>query len=284
MLLTGLPRGGTTLVCELLNGLPDVRALDEPLDPNALIRAATRGEGRSLDAAIIGDGIARFAAEQRRSILDRGVALSLHVDGRVTGARVSDDRGLQGLRTPMGRRGQVRVDRPASEDFTLVIKHPVAFTALLPILTERFEVFAIVRNPLAVLASWESVPFLQREGRLGLRPEIAPQIARRLDEIEDRLERQLTLLEWFFQSYSSALAGERVIRYEDIVASGGAALEPISRSAAGLGVPIASRNRAAVYDREHMREVGNRLLARDGAHWLFYAPAEVTELLAAAGA
>ena len=51
MLLTGLPRGGTTLACELLNHLPDVRALDEPMDPNRLLRDAAGEDGISIDAA-----------------------------------------------------------------------------------------------------------------------------------------------------------------------------------------------------------------------------------------
>ena len=283
MLLTGLSRGGTTLACELLNRLPDVRALDEPMDPNELVRDAERDGGRSIDAAAIRAGIEQFAAEQRRSILDRGVARTLHVYGRVIGARVTDERDASGLRVGMGRRSEIPVDLPDSPDFTLVIKHPVAFTALLPILTERFPVVAIVRNPLAVLASWESVPFAQREGRLGLRATIAPEVALRLEATEDRLDRQLVLLDWFFQSYASALPRGRVIRYEDVVATGGAALAPIAASAAGLAVALASRNAAGVYDRPHMREVGRRLLQREGAYRLFYTPEEVTAAMAAAG-
>jgi hypothetical protein len=282
-LLTGISRGGTTLACELLNRLPDVRALDEPMDPNRLIRAAARDGGRSLDPMSIRAGIERFADEQRRSILTRGMALTLHVDGRVLGARVSDERDVDGLRMQMATRGEIPLGPPVSADFTLVIKHPVAFTALLPILTRSFAVFAIVRNPLAVLASWESVPFLQREGRLGLLPALAPETASWLDAIEDRLERQLALLGWFFESYASALARERVIRYEDVVASGGAALSPIASGARALKLELVSRNAAAVYDRAHMRDVGRRLLERDGAHWLFYTPEEVVEVMTAAG-
>jgi hypothetical protein len=170
-----------------------------------------------------------------------------------------------------------------SLDFTLVIKHPVAFTALLPILLERFAVFAIVRNPLAVLASWESVPFAQHEGRLGLNPIIAPELAARLEAIDDRLERQLALLEWFFTSYASTLPRERVIRYEDIVATGGAALAPVAPGAGGLKATLQSRNTAAIYDRAHMHDAGRLLLERKGAHWLFYTPEEVREVMAVAG-
>jgi hypothetical protein len=283
VLLTGISRGGTTLACELLNRLPDVRALDEPMDPNQLVRDAERDRGRSIDAATVRAGIERFATEQRRSILDSGMARTLHVGGRVVGARVSDDRDADGLRLRMGERSEISVDPPAAPDFTLVIKHPVAFTALLGTLVERFAVVAVVRNPLAVLASWESVPFAQRDGRLGLRATIAPEIAARLEATEDRLERQLLLLEWFFRSYAATLSGERVIRYEDIVATGGAALAPVAASAGGLKVALDSRNTATVYDRAHMRTVGSMLLERDGAHWLYYEPEEVRALMAAAG-
>ena len=228
--------------------------------------------------------IEQFAEEQRRSILQRGVALSLNIEGGVLGARVSDTRDERGLRVPMGRRGEIPVDPPASPDFKLVIKHPVAFTALLPILRERFEVFAVVRNPLAVLASWESVPFAQREGRLGLRAQIAPEIAARLEQTGDRLKRQLMLLEWFFASYAT-MPRERVVRYEDIVSTGGAALAPLAASAAGLRVALESRNTAEVYDRAHMRRLGSMLLDMDRAQWLtYYTRAEIGTLTTTAHA
>lgn len=285
VLLTGIARGGTTLSCELLNRLPDVRALDEPLDPNRLVEAARSTDGQSLDPASICGGIERFAAEQRRSILDHGVALTRHVDGRVLGAeKVSDRRDEAGMRMRMATRSEIPLESPSTPNFTLVVKHPVAFTALLPILRERFPVFAIVRNPLSVLASWESVPMHYREGRLGLRSIIAPALAARLEEIEDRTERELTLLDWFFQMYASTLPRERVIRYEDIVASGGAALAPVAPSAAGLRRELRSRNTATVYDSAHIRRVGPLLLERTGAHWFFYyTPEEIRGVRSAAG-
>jgi len=297
VLLTGLPRGGTTIACELLNELPDVCALDEPMDVIGMIRGAavesggtaagrhpTSGNG-SFDAAFIHTEIERFAAEQRRSILERGVAVTKHVDGRVIGAKVSDlreDAG-RGQRVRLVEIGEIPVGRPSSPCFTLAIKHPVAFTALLPTLLERFEVFAIVRNPLAVLASWESVPMAVREGRLGLPGAVAPEIARRLDAVAGRLERQIMLLGWFYESYALALPRERVVRYEDMIASGGAALAPIAASAAALRVTLESRNAASVYDREHMRAAGRLLLEREGAHLLYYSRAEILEAMVAAG-
>src|ERR1700679_454380 len=141
VLLTGLPRGGTTIACELLNELPDVRALDEPMDVIAMIRAAagaqsaasggardqaTSNGAESLDIASIHAEIERFAAAQRSSILECGVALTKHVEGRVIGAKVSDRREEdgQGPRVRLAEIGEIPVDPPSSPDFTLAIKHP----------------------------------------------------------------------------------------------------------------------------------------------------------------
>jgi hypothetical protein len=118
------------------------------------------------------------------------------------------------------------------------------------------------------------VPMPVREGRLGLPAAVAPGVAERLDRIEDRLERQFALLMWFYESYAPV----GVIRYEDIVASGGAALEPIAASAATLTVALKSRNAAAVYDREHMHRAARLLLEREGAHRRYYTEGEIAEL------
>jgi hypothetical protein len=281
LLIAGLPRGGTTMVCELLNQLPDVCALDEPMDVISMIRAA----GTLPDAESVHGEIERFAIDQRRSILERGVALTKHVDGRVIGAKVSDRRDSDGYgqRVRLAKIGEIPVTPPSVHDFTLAIKHPVAFTALLPILLERFEVFAIVRNPLAVLASWESVPMAVRDGRLGLPSSIAPLIAARLDAIDDRLERQLALLQWFYESFAQALPRRSVIRYEDLILSGGTALQPISPSAIGLDVALESRNAAPVYEREHMGKAGMMLLERGGPYTHFYSEQEVRDTMLLAG-
>ena len=51
----------------------------------------------------------------------------------------------------------VDVGKPLSPRFDLVVKHPALFTALAEPLRKRFRLVAIVRDPLAVLASWHSV-------------------------------------------------------------------------------------------------------------------------------
>ena len=280
VLLTGVPRSGTTLSCELLNLLDDVCALDEPMDVGPMVVRATRADGAGLDGELICREISDFARSQRRSILERGAALTRHVDGRVSGSRIEDVRDHSGARVRLGEKGEIPILAPLRSDFKLVIKHPVLFAALLPKLVARFEVFAIVRNPVAVLGSWESVPMMVRDGQLGLPAALAPVLAQTLHDTPGLLARQLLLLEWYFRMIATSLPPERVIHYERIIASGGAALAPIAAPAATLGERLAGRNTAAVYDHPRMVQAGELLLDRDDPDWQrFYSPASVRELL-----
>jgi hypothetical protein len=281
LLIAGPPRSGTTLVCELLNRLPDVRALDEPLQPRSLLAAA---DGRGgLDGNRLAQLIATFVAQQRRSLRERGEAVSKHVDGRIIGAKVSDGRGDDGLRRRMAKRGIVQLGVPARDPFVVAVKQPVAFTALIPLLASRLAMAAVVRNPLATLASWESVPMKVRDGRSGMQAEIAPGLGERLAAEPDRVERQLVLLDWLWARIAQ-LPSERIVRYEDVVATGGAALAALVPSAAQLRVALTDRNGRLAADPGHMAAVAERLLARDAAYWRLYDRDEVRQLVTAATA
>src|SRR5207302_2797277 len=142
VLITGTPRSGTTLVCSLLNKLPDIVALHEPMNVFEFV-------GRSSDEIVA--MVERFVAESRKSLHEEGFAVSKHVSGKVRDNSAAVDRA--GKRTRQTEHGRIEIDKPLSKEFTLAIKHPAAFTALIETLSKRFESVAIVRNPLATIAS-----------------------------------------------------------------------------------------------------------------------------------
>jgi hypothetical protein len=284
-LLTGLPRSGSTLACELLNELPDTVALDEPMSVRSLTgdapkeRPASGGEPPDTDA--ICDEIERFLASTRDSLHQDRTAPSKHVGGQVSGRKITDDYADSGERVRVVSRGQITVEKPLTPAFLLVIKHPVAFTALLEPLVQRFDVYATVRNPLALLGSWQTVPLGVRDGRLPVAERIDFELERTLSEIEDPADRQLQILSWFFERYETFLPADHVIPYESIIATGGKALRSITDRASALEQPLQSRNTTAIYDREGMASLGERLLDSDGPYWNFYSRDSVSALLAA---
>ena len=159
-------------------------------------------------------------------------------------------------------------------------KHPAPFTALLETLVERFPVYGVIRNPLAILSSWQTVPFPVSRGHVtAVAERLDPKLGTSLAGIEDRLDRLFHLLDWFFDKYTRLLPEERIVRYESMIASRGAALSAITERAATLDEPLESRNRAAVYDADAMTKLGERLLESDGPYWRFYTKDDVRGLM-----
>jgi hypothetical protein len=307
ILLTGPPRSGTTLSCELLGALPDTVALDEPMGraylagktavqpaaPTGVFRRAmTRIEGRRTPGVRastspvrledVADRVQGFAVDTRRSALTRGVVRTNSVDGAVVGSKVSDEKDENGIRQRLTEIGDVPIGKPLSDDFTLVIKQCGGFTAPLEVLTRNFPVFALVRNPLSLLLSWQAVPMPIREGRLPVAESLRPDLAEALNGIDDRIDRQFYILSWFFGEFEQFLPRASVIRYEDIVATGGSALGKVVPEAESLQRSLSDRNsnRPPGEDHDLLRRLGERLLATNGPLWDFYERETVSDLLA----
>jgi hypothetical protein len=275
ILITGTPRSGTTLTCHLLNKVPDTLALHEPMQP----RKWTDVDDPKARAALV----ARFCAEQRRLALTEGRAISKNVDGRVPDNPIGTERTRAGLRKSVVSRGFIPVTKPLSEDFAIVIKHNAGFAATLGALVDQFPVFAVIRNPLATIGSWTTVSFPAQDGHAPAAERLAPRLQQRLSCFESSLDRQIALLDWFHEQFLLYLPGDRIIKYEDIVSSGGNRLSVVRPEAAALAEPLVERNLSDVYDREDLLRIGERLLARDGAFWSIYDRSDVIRLLEGLG-
>src|SRR5256885_1964197 len=180
--------------------------------------------GRSGDE--VAAMVENFCAESRKSLHEEGFAVSKHVGGKVRDNSAAVDR--VGKRSRQTEHGRIEIDKPLSKDFTLAIKHPAAFTALIETLSKHFECFAIVRNPLATLASWNSLDwFPLKDGHLPVGEKLDVDLARELSKKSDVIERQIQVLEWFYDRFSRFLQKSSVIKYEALIASRGRELGKI---------------------------------------------------------
>jgi hypothetical protein len=272
VVLTGMSRSGTTLACHLLNKLPNTLALNEPI-------ARERFADLLPDYEAVAEGLGRFFRQTRKMALEEGEILSKHLNGTIPannfGRQSRDGR----LRFRSVSRGRIPVGKELDPDFLLVLKDPTMFTAVLPALVKRFPCYAIVRNPLAVLASWNSLDSWVRDGHHPGAELYDPGLSRDLALVKDRHDRQLSLLNWWFSRFERYLPPQNIIRYEELIASGGAALSAIVPAASNLREPLSSKNANPLYDRAETRQLGARLLASEGSQWRFYERSEVKKLL-----
>jgi len=271
VLLTGPARSGTTLACWLLNQVPHTVALHEPMVPTDLA-------GLPHDEVL--DRIGHFLDEQRQSLLSTGMAWTKVSEGNLSVNSFPDSgRDDRGLRVSSGQ-GQWFDFGRQCPGFTLAVKHPAMFTALLPHLVGRWPCYALVRNPLATLLSWCDIDANVRQGRAPAAEMFDPELRAALNAEPDTLERQMILLSWCLQRYLDHLPAESILRYEDLVATRGASLSSVLPAAGRLAEPLGSRNLRARTDPAQVKRLSERLLANDGVLFRLYPRSAVEELRA----
>ncbi len=223
--------------------------------------------------------IQQFAQATREQALTQGKAYSRQKDGVVPENPVSYEVSNSGLRQPETELGAISVSKNIQNpDFTLVIKHNALFTALLPDLQQAFPLYGIVRNPLSVLASWNSVALPVNEGRVPAGEMYSPELADLLADTPGRIERQLHILEWFCQHFARELPN-RILRYEDFVADPRVIGRELALSSPYEGSIQTRSSRNDVYDLVLMEQLYRRLMRFGDAIWEFYSRDHITELM-----
>ena len=268
-LLIGVPRSGTSLCCRLAGDLPDTVALSEPIGRKAFGGMDTRGA-----CARIGD----FAEQARARIQAERRVPSIQVEGCLDDNRTASRHTDAGLRRLRGERGEIAIGKPLSARFTLLIKHNALFAALLPRLTESFSCLALVRNPLSVLASWQTVDLPVHRGRIPAGEERDRDLYCTLEQEPEVLLRQIIVLNWFFARFEAHLSPRNIVRYETLVESGGLALFRRLGHARAQPVDLKSQNSSALYDRATIDALLKALLENGGSWTRFYSPSDCEQV------
>ena len=132
-----------------------------------------------------------------------------------------------------------------------------------------------------MLASWNSLAWLSvRNGHAPIGEKLDAQLRQELADQPDVFERQIRILEWFYQRFRAFLPDNAVIKYENLIKSGGRELAPFFPEASQLEESLVSKNVNKFYDKALMQELGEKLLKRSGVIWDFYDKQDVEKLLA----
>ena len=263
--LTGVPRGGTTLACRLLGDCIDSVALFEPM------QVAKVPADDALACTL------EFFANARSSLLKTGCAPSKLVEGHIPDNpfRPADAHGKRSL---LATESLLQLPSPPQACFTLTVKHNAFFTALIPELQQAVRMIAIIRNPLAVLASWHSLELPVSLGRLPAGERLDPSLANELSRSTDIIGRQLTILDWFFRRYASLPAGA-IVRYESIIETNGRCLfERAGVSNPRMNRRLTNQNQHPACRREVLPMLMRRLLAYEGQWRNWYSDASIEKL------
>lgn len=210
IILTGIPRGGTTLAAALIDKAPNSACFSEPAICLEL-------QERCPDAGSFADGMVdlfdrmRLTLGSGGSIMDRRSPDGDVVTNYFSSAQSGTDRKQNYREIP-------RSIASISEDFVLGIKHNGLFSSALKELRDRpnLRVICLVRNPVPVLRSWDSLDLPVREGRLPSAEKYWPELLNESVSVgRSQLQRQLDLYLALVERY--VMSGSKIFRYEDIV-------------------------------------------------------------------
>lgn len=262
-LLTGIPRSGTTLCCHLLNEAADTVALHEPIAPDLFSDEIPPVE-------IIESEINRF----RQSLLADGRAVSKQLNGEIPANPVQVDATRD--RKESVTLGEIRAGKSLSQEFSLVIKHNALFAALLPSLKNLYPVSCIVRNPLPVLASWQSVDLPVARGTVPMAERFDDDLRSKLAVLTGVMEKQLAILGWFFDRFRNQSA---IIRYEEVITTGGENLSMVACRNVKASSSLGFQNRNAGLASDQLKNLADTLLAHPEIYEGFYTPGQVEQQL-----
>jgi hypothetical protein len=266
ILLTGIPRSGTTLACRLLCDFSQTIALNEPMDRDQFDNPTVAFKNIKNHFQIF-----------RKSLVEDGSARARTSEGRITDNAFTPD---NIKRERIVKRSEIIFDKKLNPDFTLIMKHCAEFTLLIPELLKEFEIYALIRNPLAVLSSWASVDVPVSRGKVAKAAKLNPLFHEELEKQgENILDRQLFILSWYFGQYDF-LPKDHIIRYEEMIQSPEDILSPIANNKyEAISSELKNKNTSNYYDRNRMKTLAKALLNSDGNYWKYYSADMVKELL-----
>jgi hypothetical protein len=235
LVITGLPRSGTSFLCARLNALPGVAVINEPDDVFKILLRPRRRLARLWRLAHRPE-----PAEYGRQLHRYHAALRARLAaGQSVPNKTAEDTGLVDEHVPW------RPARVAGDDFVLATKNTLLYTCNVgAIVSQPFGVIAMVRNPRDSIKSWQGAPAQMahlREARIPFFARLHPtavgrDAARRYAAIHrepDPIRRLAGLWNFLTDFYLAHRPRLVILRYEDVVADPGRALSQVLGRAAG---------------------------------------------------
>lgn len=210
VILTGIPRAGTTLGCTLINNLSNSVCLSEPELINQVLHDAENAKDYIKSIEQIFADFRKLITTQR-SVLNR-----VSYDGQPLTNYYT--RNSDGLVQPLFQLCQEKVNIQ-NDSFHLVIKHNAHFLSVLAELVEydRFSIVVVIRNPISTILSWRSLNLPISIGRLPAAEKFWPSIREIGCSSEDIMVKQVKIYEELCKTILAQRKQVVLLLYEDLI-------------------------------------------------------------------
>ena len=213
IIITGLPRAGTTLLAKMIDTMPDSVCLNEPLWHYDWAKQHGR-QGPDAFARWLEEDL----AEQRHHLLAGKPVMDRRLPSGEAVTNYFREHPTQ--KEARNRVGMVPFTREGlTADFTLATKHNILYLSVLDELVKRkaFKIIAIIRHPLGVIASWQTTPIPISRGELPAAMIYWQHMRELVATPMDLLEKQIRMYDAMCERLYAHRAQIEIIKYEELV-------------------------------------------------------------------
>lgn len=248
LLITGVPRSGTSLLTKLLSNQEDVLCFSEPRWLRDI---------RNPDQS---------AEEFATSLLNQINTIRENIK-KGNPVTITVKKGSQDLPDNYFKKtnnGYINLKEDKeifveySANLTIVTKSNTLFTSCLNELIKltNFDIYAMTRDPLYTLLSWRSldIPISRGELKIG---EIYSEKVRSIVKEPNILKRQVLILNWFLNQFEENKI--KTFKYEDLIHDSSTILSTILKSSSNNKIKFCSKNSLTNYNTSDLNEISKYL-------------------------
>lgn len=211
ILITGIPRSGTSLITSILSTNTKAVVFSEPSWLKEVREKASNCQTflNELETQII----------TIRKKIEYGKIISLK--------RSNQEKGLPSNYYIRDNNGKVISNKKEQNillpkeyfDNTFIIKANAQFTACIKSLVKsnKFNLICIIRNPISVIMSWRSLGLPVSYGKMKVAEKYSSDYLNYLEHASNLLEKQVLIIDWFFKQYKEYSENITLIKYENLI-------------------------------------------------------------------
>lgn len=141
------------------------------------------------------------------------------------------------------------------------IKSNAQFTSCLKelIQTDKFKIFCIIRNPVSCIMSWRSLNIPVSHGRMKIAEKYSHTFRDKTKNLQNLMQKQVAIVDWHYQIYSKYAEHINIIKYEELVSSTRTIIEQIINSNACDIPTLKSKNSSTHYKLEEVNLIVDQL-------------------------
>lgn len=242
LIVTGIPRGGTTLTAALIDNLSDSICLSEP-----------HWQAKWFFEEKNADKLVQLVKKDYKKVRSKILHKEPIIDKRNSdGTPVTNYFGTK--RKGSNKKNKIRQKRSIifpnqSENFMLGMKHNAHYTCILPelIQSDHFSVIAVMRHPVPTILSWLSLDLPISKGQLPAAEKVWAELREITESKDNLLKKQVRIYDLFCQRYLDLQDKIHLLKYEDIVENP-SILEELSGKNFERTLNVNNQNRSKMYD------------------------------------